>query len=213
MTDPSPDALVQAYLDRLRRLADVLPPDRRDDLVASVAEHLDAARERGREQGADDGVTVREALDRLGDPAATVAAAQDPTGRQPRSTTHELFAVLMLSVGSVIVPILGWIVGVALLWTSTLWRRSEKVLGTLVLPGGPLLFLVLLSLPFGDSSSCSGTVTSTSDGVVNDTTTCTGETFTLAVPLLYAGLLLLFLAPVAVDVVLYRRVRRRAALL
>jgi len=30
----------------------------------------------------------------------------------------------------------GWLVGVNLLWRSLTWSRSEKLLGTLVLPGG-----------------------------------------------------------------------------
>jgi hypothetical protein len=48
----------------------------------------------------------------------------------------------MLTLGSVI-PVFGWAVGVVLLWSSGLWRRSEKVLGTLIVPGGPGLVLVL----------------------------------------------------------------------
>jgi hypothetical protein len=32
----------------------------------------------------------------------------------------------------------GWLVGVNLLWRSPTWTRSEKLLGTLVLPGGLL---------------------------------------------------------------------------
>jgi hypothetical protein len=45
----------------------------------------------------------------------------------------------MLSIGGVIVPVLGWVVGVVLLWGSDLWSRREKLLGTLVVPSGLLL--------------------------------------------------------------------------
>jgi hypothetical protein len=51
----------------------------------------------------------------------------------------EVGAVVMLTVGSLI-P-LGWVVGVILLWSSRIWRRSEKLLGTLIVPGGPGLAL------------------------------------------------------------------------
>ena len=54
----------------------------------------------------------------------------------------EIVAVLMLTVGSLI-PVLGWAVGVILLWSSGRWRPSEKLLGTLIVPGGPGMALLL----------------------------------------------------------------------
>ena len=54
----------------------------------------------------------------------------------------EIVAVLMLTVGSLI-PVLGWAVGVILLWCSGRWRPSEKLLGTLIVPGGPGMVLLL----------------------------------------------------------------------
>ena len=48
----------------------------------------------------------------------------------------------MLTVGSLI-PVLGWAVGVVLLWSSGRWRPSEKLLGTLIVPGGPGMALLL----------------------------------------------------------------------
>lgn len=54
----------------------------------------------------------------------------------------EIVAVLMLTVGSLI-PVLGWGVGVILLWSSGRWRPSEKLLGTLIVPGGPGMALLL----------------------------------------------------------------------
>ena len=54
----------------------------------------------------------------------------------------EIGAVVMLTVGSLI-PVLGWAVGVVLLWSSGRWRPSEKLLGTLIVPGGPGMALLL----------------------------------------------------------------------
>jgi hypothetical protein len=47
-------------------------------------------------------------------------------------------------VGGGILLGVGWIVGVVLLWTSTVWNRRDKLAGTLLLPGGLLPFLFLL---------------------------------------------------------------------
>jgi hypothetical protein len=54
----------------------------------------------------------------------------------------EIGAVVMLTVGSLI-PVLGWAVGVILLWSSGRWRPSDKLLGTLIVPGGPGMALLL----------------------------------------------------------------------
>jgi hypothetical protein len=43
----------------------------------------------------------------------------------------------MLSIGSLCLPIVGWLVGVVLLWLGPRWSRGDKVLGTLVVPLGP----------------------------------------------------------------------------
>src|ERR1035437_1797757 len=52
----------------------------------------------------------------------------------------EAGAVAMLTLGPLL-PLIGWEAGVILLWSSALWRRSEKLLGTLIVPGGPGLAL------------------------------------------------------------------------
>jgi len=69
------------------------------------------------------------------------AAARPPEARQ-RGLGLEIVAVLMLTVGSLI-PVLGWAVGVILLWSSGRWRPWEKLLGTLIIPGGPGMALLL----------------------------------------------------------------------
>jgi hypothetical protein len=55
----------------------------------------------------------------------------------------------MLTAGSLI-PVIGWVVGLILLWSSGVWRRSEKLLGTLIVPGGPGLALLIATLPRGN---------------------------------------------------------------
>ena len=54
--------------------------------------------------------------------------------------------MVMLLIGAFIVPAVGWIVGVVLLWSSKAWARGQKLLGTFVFPGGlgAVLFLWLI---------------------------------------------------------------------
>jgi hypothetical protein len=219
MTDP--ELLVQDYLARLERAAAGLDPDRRADLLAGISEHLDAARSTGE---ARDEAGVRTLLDRLGAPADIVAAADDdqpvgPQGQPPRrgrprrGTGLELAAVLMLTAGSFL-PVIGWLVGVVLLWCSDRWRAGEKLLGTLVVPLGPGGVLIIGGfMPFQTAQSCSGTVTTVPSpqplvGATAEVVTCT----TSGSPQWVAQLLVLTLlvAAVAIPVWLYRTARRRA---
>lgn len=47
----------------------------------------------------------------------------------------EVGALVLLTLGS-LVSWVGWVGGVLLLWTSDRWDRRDKLLGSLVLPGG-----------------------------------------------------------------------------
>jgi hypothetical protein len=42
----------------------------------------------------------------------------------------------------------GWLVGLLLLWTSRRWRANDKLIGTLLLPGGLLIALGLFAKQF-----------------------------------------------------------------
>jgi hypothetical protein len=75
--------------------------------------------------------------------------ARRPSTARGGVASRDLLAVVGLVVGSLVVPVAGWLVGVALLWRSRTWTVGEKLLGTLVWPGGLLLPLALPFLPFG----------------------------------------------------------------
>jgi hypothetical protein len=49
--------------------------------------------------------------------------------------TREWAAILLLAFGGFIF-VIGWIVGLALLWSSRAWTYRDKLIGTLVIPGG-----------------------------------------------------------------------------
>jgi hypothetical protein len=123
---------VAAYLARFDAVSAHLPPARRQELRADLLEHLGDAVPAGADHAG-----VRAALDRLGPPEEIVGAeAEPPASPAGRAPVQEALAVLLLTVGSA-VPVLGWLVGAALLWTSKRWTRGEKLLGTLVVPAGP----------------------------------------------------------------------------
>lgn len=206
------DTLVQNYLERLRQAADRLPPERSAELVAEIREHIDAAVAAG-EAGTE--AELRDLLDRLGDPEEIVAAAADddapaappPVGRYRRPGIGlEIAAVALMTLGSLIL-VVGWAVGAILLWTSRRWTTGEKLLGTLVVPGGP--FLILLSVQFGGQVCTSEqTFTDSAGGTTTIAEQCTGFAFPsyLGIPLFFAWLVLPFL----VGGILLGRARRRA---
>jgi hypothetical protein len=66
-------------------------------------------------------------------------------------------------VGGFFLPIVGWIVGAYLLWSSVVWSRTEKIIGTLATPVGfliPVFILQRMVTPreAGDPASTSDTL-------------------------------------------------------
>ena len=134
---------VQGYLRRLDLATAHLPADERVDILEGIRSHLLTVMAEA-ETEAD----VHRALDALGSPEEIVGApppsAQAPPRMQmpqlpPQGSARgalEIVAVIFLLVGAFIVPVIGWVVGVVLLWVSKAWTTGEKWLGTLVLPGG-----------------------------------------------------------------------------
>jgi hypothetical protein len=86
---------------------------------------------------------VREVLDRLGEPEEIAAEAGARPKAERRLGALEVAAIALLLVGGMFPPILGWIVGVVLLWISDAWTTRHKLLGTLIVPGGLALPLFL----------------------------------------------------------------------
>ncbi|MEO8437939.1 MAG: hypothetical protein ABI562_05730 [Chloroflexota bacterium] len=151
------DGTVADYLATLEASASGLDPERRTELVAEVREHIGLALA---EAGAADDATIRMVLDRLGAPDEIVAAE---TGARPPSRSDaamtsdeqqvigllplsvETRALIWLTVGAVVLPWIGPVLG---LWTaasSTRWTLGQKRTATLivvVLLAMPSLFLI-----------------------------------------------------------------------
>jgi hypothetical protein len=164
------DRVINDYLNRLEGAAQVLAPDRRRELLAGIREHIDSARADGVEGEA----ATLALLERLGSPeeiVASAAAEGDPggyDGRRPkrRSLVLETVAVLFMTVGSFI-PVLGWLVGVVLMWVSDRWTTREKWLGTLVIPGG-LGTLMIIGLFVASGESVCGVSSSSTSAPIAD---------------------------------------------
>ncbi len=226
MTTPRVDSLVDDYLARLTTAAQSLPPERRVELLEGITEHLQAARAAG---AAADEAAVRTLLDRLGEPEEIVAAALEdglsspgsgayvprypaagPHVASPPSLVLEACTLAMLTVGSLL-PVLGWLVGVALLWSSKRWRPWEKLLGTLIFPGGGPGLLLLYGWGHavrGCSSSASVSLTSGAITTFGEPCNTAGPSSRVLIPLV----LLLLIGPVLVAVFLWSRAKARVAL-
>ncbi len=139
MSTPTRDALVEAYVADLRRAARELPKDQRAELVGDVEEHLESTL--GPSAGE---AEVRAELARLGDPNEIVSSleAAAPDLEKSGRGALEWAAILLLLFGGI--PfVLGWFVGVVLLWMSHAWSWKQKLAGTLIIPGGLFTTLVV----------------------------------------------------------------------
>ncbi len=146
--------LILDYLQQVREATTGLSPSARAELLTQLEDHIRDAR-----NGLDDDDVsgVRAILHSLGAPAQIAAAAFNepeaaPSGRTDTQKRYDLATVLLLSVGAVCLPVVGWLVGVFMLWNGPRWTVRDKILGTLVWPlgvGGLLMARTLL--PVGGS--------------------------------------------------------------
>ena len=147
MTAPHAVQLIDGYLARLSAAAADLPRSARDELIDDMRIHIDEAR--GREPDETD-ASVLNILDRLGEPASVVADARDRLGIRPpqpyRPGVLEVAAVILL-------PFL-WPIGVILLWMSPAWHWRDKLIGTLVPPGGYIGLSYILLAVATPGSNC-----------------------------------------------------------
>jgi len=119
---------------------------------------------------------------------------------------HETLTIALLLLGGFVVGV-GWLAGVVLLWLSDAWSTRDKILGTLVLPGGLVvpLYLALGIGISGKSTDC----TSDTGGTMHCVTT--GGDPTWEAILWIAFFVALVALPIAVAVHLARTSRRSAA--
>ncbi len=213
MSSPRAEQLMDQYLQRLEtELADV-PADRREEIVSEIRSHIAEETAGG---GLDTEADLYNLLERLGDPAEIAAAARPATaGAQPtRARYGQAGAIEMLAM--ILTPFI-WPVGVILYWTSSRWRTRDKVIATLIPPGGYLgllftvPFILFAAYPLG---GC-GTVTDAEGNTISQQ--CTGwealpgwEQFVINSAFIGAALIVLLL-PILVAIYMARQLGRRPA--
>lgn len=124
------DQLIEEYMSRIDHALQDLPRERRDPIIEDIRDHIQTARAT---LDPEDEAQIRQLLNDLGDPEAIRAEAGLPS--IPRTGWGDRLAPWLLLFGGVIF-IVGWLAGVVLLWNSSVWRTRDKVLATLVWPGG-----------------------------------------------------------------------------
>jgi uncharacterized membrane protein len=216
----APDKLVERYLKHLEVELDDLPRDRRREIVDEISGHIAEARA---DLQPETEAGVRNILEGLGDPAEIATDARERFEVSPREESRrkepgwqEIAALIMLLVGGLVLPIVGWVVGVVLLWTSTIWNTRDKIIGTIFVPGGLGMVLLLgFALSFSAGSGpCIG-----SGGIVDNRgqatqpafQTCSGQGTSTTEVLTIVGLIALLLAPIASAIYLAVRMRRASS--
>jgi uncharacterized membrane protein len=197
----STDKLVDDYLDRLEQEFADFPAARRRELVQEISGHIAEARAALDDETEAD---VRNLLDRIGDPADIAEEARErPAPPARKGSALDIVALIMLLLGGVIVPLVGWLVGVVLLWISEAWSTREKLFGTIVVPGG-LALPIFVELYATSSELC----VSENGGPV----TCGGGRPLAVDVLVIGGMVVLLLAPFVTTIFLARRRSRALAL-
>jgi hypothetical protein len=193
------DQIISGYLSRLEVAVRTLPGGRGGELLDVFREHIAEARAQLVDESDADLLNI---LDRLGDPADIVAEerARLGVGSPAPADSRNLVDIL-----AIVALLLVWPVGVVLLWISEAWSTRDKLIGTLLPPGGYLGVITIEVLLRGTPGFVAICTNSTSDsagagGAVGSSTfgtTCPSPAVTGAVD---AGHVLLILAAVILVV-------------
>jgi uncharacterized membrane protein len=188
---------VGEYLRRLQRSMGDVPADRRDEILSEIEEHIsEGLAERPAPTEAD----VRNVLERIGDPEDIAAEARRRFGITPvKRRWTDPAAIILLLIGGF--TIIGWFVGVVLLWISEAWNTRDKIIGTLIVPGG-----LAGSLGVGVFSVSSVSCEISGSGANQDVGSCVSNGWTLGAveSILWA---LVAIAPILTAIYLSRRLR------
>lgn len=156
MNDSSLHPLARDYLKRLNKAAANLPRARCKELLGEIEAHLSEALPAGASEA-----EALNVLERLGEPAEIVAEAESSLGK--RAGMNEWLAIPLLLFGGFALMI-GWCVGFALLWSSKIWTKRDKLIGTFAIPGGLAMTYIAARMPLSTRGR------STSSGVEIDCT-------------------------------------------
>jgi hypothetical protein len=148
--------VARSYLAQLEKALAELPAEVRKEIVAGIREELDGL----------DASAAAVRIETLGDPEFIAAEARleaaEPAAGSPLVEPVEtpeleprwfpVLAALLVAFGGVIVPVVGWLVGIAMVWMSKSWRARDKWIATLT----PFLAVCMFALVFALIGSASG---------------------------------------------------------
>lgn len=187
--------LVTRYLKDLERALRDLPRPRRREIVEEIREHIDEAATSQSSEPSE--VELRAILDQVGDPESIAAEARERFGvERHKAGLLEGSTIALLLVGGVILPGVGWVIGAVLLWISRVWTSRDKLIGTLLVPGGLALAFFFGLFATGASSSC----VTVKGGPRGSQVICSSETVG---PGLWWTVLLVFLVVVPIGTAIY----------
>ena len=201
------DRLVDDYLGRLEKELRGLPRARRRELLDEIREHIEGERSQLDIEGE---AGIRNILDRLGEPADIAAEARYRFGvaEKKRAGAVEVGALILLPIGGIVIPVVGWIIGVVLLWVSDAWSTRDKLIGTLVPPGGFVgaFFMWVVAAQQSIAPRCTKVFDAQGQAV---STACSGGGTSVGDVLLIVLAVALAIAPMVTVVYLATRIRRR----
>lgn len=196
--------LVSAYIKRLRRALRGLSGQQRQEIIDEVTAHIEESLG-GSDQPSE--ADVRNVLERVGDPSEIAREADERFGiPQVKARRAEVATLILIPIGGIILPVLGWVVGVILLWWSDSWTVKEKLIGTFAIPGGLAPWFFLTFRP-ARPKLCEIQY----DGIGRVITDTCSEAASWAEPFIIAGIILLvFVVPIASVVYLTVRLRKHS---
>jgi uncharacterized membrane protein len=153
MTEQAPQ-VVRSYLAQLDAALAGVPADLAGDVRSGIEEELSGL----------DAATASARIEELGDPVFIAAEVRDSVGPVQAAATipgqtplaasrgFAITAALLVAVGGIVVPFVGWVVGIVMVWMSSTWHTWEKWVATLV---GPVVIAtsILLGFIFGFTGS------------------------------------------------------------
>ena len=138
MIDQTTPQVVRNYLAQLDSALAGVSTDVRDGIVAGVAEELSGL----------DAAAAATRIETLGDPAFIAAEARAespvpvPAPVSAPSRWYSILTVLLIMFGGIVFPVIGWAVGIVMMWASGIWSRTQKLVATIVPPAiGAVLLL------------------------------------------------------------------------
>jgi uncharacterized membrane protein len=199
MTASTLHPLASEWLDRLRVASADLPSSERTELLSDIEAHLAESIPPDASEA-----QVRTVLERMGDPEEIVAEAVAAAEVAPTRRGFREWVAVILLLGGGFLFVFGWIVGVFMLWSSKAWTVRDKLIGTLVIPGGLATAVALTGVTL-----LSATQTCTSRG--NGPSVCTGGISQTEGNLILLGLIASVVLPIVTAIYLARRADRPRA--